>query len=113
MIEIIKVLARFEARSIDFAGRTPLQVAVLRNCPELIQYLTGSRGQRTQQGYSALMLAVMNHNDEAVKSLMLEEAGLCDDNGNTATQIAKKLSNGDAERLLTGDNYTSRMEAYA
>lgn len=113
MIEIIKTLSRFESRAADFAGRTPLHCAVLRNCPELIQYLTGSRGQRTQQGYSALMMAVMSRNNKAVELLMPEEAGLRDDNGSTATQIAKKLSNKDAEHLLARDNYVRKMEAYA
>lgn len=85
MVEIIQALARFESRVKDFAGRTPLHSAVLRNSPELIQYLTSARGQKTEQGHSALMIAVMGHNNSAVKCLMSEEAGLLDNEGNTAT----------------------------
>ena len=95
------------------AGRTPLHIAVLRNAPELVRYLTSSRGQRTPQGHSALMFAVVVQNNAAVKLLMSEEAGLRDNEGNTATQLAKRVGNKEAERLLTCNEYVRKMEAQA
>ena len=94
---------------VNIDGWTPLHYAVFAEQPEMVALLLSKGAQvdaRAPNQQTPLMLAARNGNQTIAKQLLnaKADAGLKDQNGETALSLAQKDNNGDVARLIEQPN---------